>query len=129
MQDAILISAAPGTVLPLSLDDAALHLQACFPGVRYWRKHAPVSRTDHLDFETTLDGMTRHGSYFDRSHLVLRDGAPALWAGTIAWFLALLPSGTPTVAMVESNPGTLRIPPGADAQEITDLLTGLLCAE
>ncbi|MER7466736.1 hypothetical protein [Streptomyces sp. NPDC097981] len=72
---------------------------------------------------------TRHGSYFDHSHLILRGGSPGLWADTIIWFLGLLPAGTPTVTMVETGPDSISVPPGAGRQEIQELLDTLLNAD
>ncbi|MFB7620462.1 hypothetical protein [Kitasatospora sp. NPDC056181] len=126
MQDAVFIAAAPGTAWPLSREEADRHLRARYPDLRSWYKHAPVSDTDHLDFEVELDGLARHGSYFERSHLILRDGERAFWADTIAWFRQLLPAGTPVVVMAESNPDiALPLLPGANPREIGDLLQTL----
>lgn len=129
MQDAIFVAAAPGTTWPLTYQDVERHLEARFPGAQCSHKFAPVSRTEYLDFEMVLDDMSRHGSYFDRSHLILRDGSPQFWADTIVWFLGLLPAGTPAVAMVESNPEPTAIPAGAEPQEIQELLDTLINAE
>ncbi|MFG2825317.1 hypothetical protein ACGFX4_38550 [Kitasatospora sp. NPDC048365] len=129
MQNAIFVAATPGTTWPLTYQDVERHLEARFPDVRCRHKFAPVSRMEYLDFELTLDDMTRHGSYFDRSHLILRDGSPEFWAATIVWFLGLLPAGAPAVAMVESNPDTATVPPGAGPQDIQQLLDTLLDAE
>ncbi|MFJ4676971.1 hypothetical protein [Kitasatospora sp. NPDC088783] len=127
MQDAIFVAAPEGTSWPLSVHDVEQQLQTRFPGIRTWHKYAPVSRCDYVDFEITADGEARHGSYFDRRHLILRDGTPEFWADTIAWLLALLPAATPAIAMVESNPDVMPpIPAGASTQQITDLLDSLL---
>ncbi|MGA5823691.1 hypothetical protein ACPC54_38230 [Kitasatospora sp. NPDC094028] len=124
--DTIFIAAAPGTTWPLSCDDAEEHLRTRFPDVRTWHKHAPVSDTDYVDFQVEIDGTVRLGSYFEHRNLVLNDGTPEVWADTIAWFLALLPTEARTVAVVESNPDNVRtIRPGADTGEIRDLLDTL----
>jgi hypothetical protein len=38
---------------------------------------------DYIDFQATVDGQLRTGSYFDRATLILWDGPPQLWADTI----------------------------------------------
>ncbi|MFJ1796573.1 hypothetical protein [Kitasatospora griseola] len=125
--DAIYIAAPEGTTWPLAGQDIERLLEARFPDVRIQHKYAPVSRANYTDFEMTVDGEVRHGSYFDHRHLILRDGTPELWADDIVWFLGLLPPGTPAVAMVESNPDTIpAIPPAATVHEIRELLDGLL---
>lgn len=130
MHDAIYIAAPPGTTWPLDLDTLDQRLQEYLPDLRAYLKHAPVTDKDYLDFETTLAGEPRHGTYFDRSHLILRDGPPAFWAATIAWFLSLLPQDTQAVAMLEANPEHLApIPTAATAEQIQDLLETLEHAE
>ncbi|MFJ8443399.1 hypothetical protein [Kitasatospora griseola] len=126
MPDTIFVAAPEGTTWPLSGQDVERLLEARFPGVRIWHRYAPVSRSGYLDFEITVDGEPRHGSYVDHRHLILRDAEPGFWADDIAWFLGLLPPGTYAVAMVESNPDETRsIPAAATAQHIADLLDGL----
>ncbi|TYC68125.1 hypothetical protein EH183_40320 [Streptomyces sp. CB01881] len=130
MQDAVFIAAPPGTAWPLSREDAERHLLARYPDLQSWYKHAPVSDTDYLDFEVELDGTARHGSYFERSHLIRRDGGPAFRADTVAWFRQLLPAGTPVVVMTESNPDVvLTLLLDASPQEIGELLQALLGVE
>jgi hypothetical protein len=130
MQDAIFIAAPPGTSWPLTCQDVEQHLQARFPHARTFQKFAPVSSKNYVDFEVTLGDMARHGSYFDNSNLILRDGSPEFWADTIVWFLSLLPTGTSAVAMVEGNPELIEpIAVGASQDEIQDLLESLIEAE
>jgi hypothetical protein len=129
VRDTIFISAAPGTAWPLSITAVERLLESRFPDAQFFRKHAPVSGKDYVDFEVTLAGESRIGSYFDQGRLILRDGEPALWADTIVWFLRHLPRETPTVAMVEVNPEVVPIPPGADADTVREMLDSLMLAE
>ncbi|MFD8781274.1 hypothetical protein [Kitasatospora sp. NPDC059599] len=125
--DTIFIAAAPGTTWPPSRDDAEEHLLTRFPDTRTWRKHAPATGRDYLDFQVEIDGEIRLGSYFEHRNLVLTDGTPDVWADTIAWFLNLLPADSRVVAVVESNPDSVRaIPPGADAEQIREILQSLV---
>ncbi len=126
MQDAIFVAAPEGMSWPLVRHDVEHHLATRFPDVQTWHKCAPVSRADYVDFEVTIDGEPRHGTYFDHRHLILRDGTPEFWADTIAWFLGLLPPGTPAVAMVESNEGIVPIPAAVSPRQITILFDELL---
>ncbi|MFF2751320.1 hypothetical protein ACFVVA_38005 [Kitasatospora sp. NPDC058048] len=73
-----------------------------------------------------LSGMGRHGRYFERGHLILDDGDADVWADTAAWFLDLLPADARAVAMIESNPDSVRtIPAGADAAQVREILQSL----
>jgi hypothetical protein len=123
--------AAPGPrTWPLTLEQFAARLGERWPQAGIFAHHAPVSDEDYLDFQVDLEGMTRTGSYYDRSNLILGDGDPEFWADTIVWFLGLLPADAEAVAMVEVNPEhTAPIPPGADAETIRALLDGLAEAE
>lgn len=125
MQDAIFIAASPGTSWPLTIEEFEVRIRERYPEVLTSAKYEPVGDHDYLAFEVDLDGERRHGSYFDRSHLILSDAPPAFWTDTIVWFLALLPAGTPAVAMVETNPDTVPVPPGATADGVRELLDAL----
>lgn len=130
MNDAIFIAAPPGTSWPLDLDTLDRRLQERFADVRASLKHAPVRDQDYLEFQTTIDGLPRHGSYFDRTHLILRDGPPALWADTVAWFLSLLPLDAEAVVMLETNPEHVApLSRTAVPDQITALLEELERAE
>jgi hypothetical protein len=131
VQDAIFIAAPPGIEWPLTMESLSQRLEEQLPGVQIFPpKQGAASGKRYLPFEVTLDGQVRHATYFDRSHLILNDGPPALWAGTIIWFLALLPPGMPAVAMVENNPEeVVPIPAAADAEAIHALLDGLANAD
>jgi hypothetical protein len=130
VQDAIFIAAPPKTEWPLTMDTLGQRLPEQFPQVQVFPpQQGAASGKHYIPFEVTLDGEVRHGTFFDRSHLILNDGPPALWADTIAWFLRLLPPGTPAVAMVEVNPEqVVAIPPAADAAAIRALLDELIDA-
>lgn len=125
MQDSIFISAPPQKSWPLSITMVEARLKEQFPDVRCFREHLEVSDQHYLDFQMTLDGQLRTGVFFDHSYLILKDGPTTLWANTIVWFLSLLPAGTPAVAMVETNPEVVPIPPRADAETIRQLLDSL----
>ncbi|MER7850897.1 hypothetical protein ABTZ03_44030 [Kitasatospora sp. NPDC096077] len=124
--DTIYLGAAPGTTWALTPEEAEEHLQVRFPGMESWLKHAPVSDKDYVDFDVEVDGEVRQCSYFGGGQLILRDGDPAVWADTIAWFLGLLPPEARTVAMVAANPDNVRVvPPGSSTSEIEGLLQSL----
>lgn len=125
MQDAIFIAAPPGIDWPLTMDDFEAGIRERHPDVLCTAKHEPIGDEDYLAFEVDIDDERRHGSYFDRAQLILRDAPPAFWADTIVWFLSLLPAGTPAVAMVETNPDPAPIPPQASADDIRNLLEAL----
>jgi hypothetical protein len=57
------------------------------------------------------------------------NGEPALWADTIVWFLRQVPIQTSRVAMVEANPETVPIPPGADVDTVREMRDSLMLAE
>lgn len=127
MQDAIFIAAPPGTSWPLDMQTLGLRLRDQLPDVHVSApRQAGSSGEDYIDFQATVDGQLRTGSYFDRATLILRDGPPELWADTIVWFLAQLSGGATAVAMVESNPEQVApVPPTATAAEVRALLEQL----
>lgn len=130
MQGSIFIAATPGTSWPLDLDTVSRHWRERFPDTQLFRKHAPVSDTDYVDFQLELDGEIRACSYFADSKLILNDGTSTLWADTIVWFLRLLPAGSTAVAMVEVNPDEIApVPAGVDAAAIVGLLDRLADAD
>lgn len=104
MLDTFFINAPEGARWPLDIDTADQRLQERFPGMRGWIRHAPALGQDYLDFDVVLDGSRRTGSYYGGGPLILNDGDADDWAPTIAWFLSLLPPGTPAVVMRETNP-------------------------
>lgn len=130
MMTTIFVAAPEPGTWPLTLDQFEARLQERWPQTETFAHHAPISDQDYLDFQVDLDGMTRTASYYDRSTLILSDGDPEFWADTIVWFLGLLPTRAQAIAMVEVNPEhTALIPPGANAEEIRNLLDALAEAE
>ncbi|MFD4904223.1 hypothetical protein [Kitasatospora purpeofusca] len=128
--DTIHLGAAPGTTWTLSPHDAEDHLRARFPGLQTWNERAPASGKEYVTFQVDLGGESRRGSYFERGHLILDDGDADLWAETAAWFLALLPPDARTVAMIDSNPDSVRtVPPGADTAQVREILQSLFDIE
>lgn len=127
MQDSIFIAAPQGTSWPLALETFGTRFEQQWPEARIFPpERGGASNEDYINFQVTLDGQLRTGSYFDRSTLILRDGPPQVWAETITWFLRLLPAGTPAVAMCESNPEEVRpIPANSDTETIRRLLEAL----
>jgi hypothetical protein len=125
MQDGIFIAAPPGADWPLTIEDFEVRILERYPDALCTAKHEAIGDEDYLAFEVDIEGERRHGSYFDRAQFILRDAPPAFWADTIVWFLSLLPAGTPAVAMIETNPDIVPVPPGASADEIRNLLEAL----
>jgi hypothetical protein len=111
MAGKLYLAAPPGHRWPLTLDELTDRLRQRFPGALISRRTSSVTRNDVLDFDVTLDdGEMRHGTYVDGGKLTLSDGTPSDWADTLAWFLSLLPEGTPAVAMVEEAIDVTALP-------------------
>ncbi len=126
MLDTFFIAAPEGTAWPLDIDTVDQRLQERFPGMRGWIKQAPSTGEDYLSFDLELHGSTRTGAYYTGRNLILRDGDESDWAPTIAWFLSLLPPGTPVVTMRETNPDQIvPLPCDGSAAQIQDVLAGL----
>jgi len=125
MWDKLYIAATEGTSWPLDLDTAEAQLRERFPDAVIGRQTGASSGQTYVSFDADVNGMMRHGIYVEGGNLTLSDGEPADWAETIAWFLSLLPSGTPVVALAERNPNLVTVPANASADEITQLLDGL----
>jgi hypothetical protein len=121
------VGAPQGQQWPLTLDVAEAHLRQRFPDAPISRETMAVTGEPYLSFDVQLaDGVTRHGIYVDRDNLALSDGTPADWADTIAWFLGLLPAGTPTVVMVEEEPVPVPLPAATTTPDaIRELLESL----
>src|SRR5262249_13706641 len=117
----------PGTSWPLDMQTLGRRLRDQLPDVHVSPpRQAGTSGEDYIDFQTTIDGQLRTGTFFDRATLILRDGPPELWADTIVWFLAQLPTDATVVAMVESNPEQLApVPRSATAADVLALLDQL----
>jgi hypothetical protein len=127
LSGSLFIAAPQGARWPLTLDEVEAHLRQRFPDAVITRETMATSGEPYLDFHVRLaDGTPRQGVYVERGNLVLSDGLPADWAETIAWFLGLLPPGTPTVVMVEDNPVPVPLPEATTTPEaIQELLENL----
>jgi hypothetical protein len=127
VSEGIFVGAPQGQRWPLSIDDAETQLRARFPDAILQRRTSGVTGEPYLSFTVDLaDGMPRHGVYAEGRNLALSDGTPADWADTIAWFIRLLPAGTPMLAMVEANPTPVPIPEGTSTPDtIRQLLEDL----
>lgn len=111
MAGKLYLAAPPNQRWPLTIDDLTSQLQRRFPDALISRRTSAVTRNDVLDFDITLaDGDMRHGTYVDGGKLALSDGSPTDWADTLAWFLSLLPDGTPAVAMIEEGADVVMVP-------------------
>jgi hypothetical protein len=119
--DTLIVAAAQGTAWPLDLDQAEAALRQRFPAAIFGRYTIPPSGRTYLSFDVELNGMPRHGIYVEGGNLSLSDGSPDDWADTIAWFLSLLPPGTPTVALAERNPDLVSIASNVAADEVREL--------
>jgi hypothetical protein len=118
-------------VWPLGAATLTSRLRERVPGVRVTDpKQENLGSDTYISFEFPLHDEVRHANYIEGSQLSLHDGSPADWAETISWFLGLLPSGTPAIALVEANPeGMATILAGADAAAIEALLDRLAAGE
>lgn len=95
---------------PLSLPTVETHLRQRFPDMLASRRTSLVTGNEVLDFDVRLaDGELRHGTYVAGGKLALSDGTPADRADTIAWFLSLLPEGTPTM-VIRDGPEPIPLP-------------------
>lgn len=107
----LFLGAPPGQNWPLSLDDVEPRLRERFPDAYIARRESAITGKSRLSFTVKLaDGTPRHGIYVDHDNLALTDGDASVWADTIAWFLSLLPPGTPTVVMRGEGPVTADLP-------------------
>src|SRR5215813_7695882 len=118
MWDKLYVAAPEGTAWPLDLDTAEAKLRERFPEAVTARQTARASGQDYLSFDVPIEGMMRHGIYVEGGNLTLSDGAPADWAETVAWFLSLLPAGTPAIALPEHNQQLTPVTPGATPDRI-----------
>jgi hypothetical protein len=111
MAGKLYLAAPPNQQWPLTIDDLTTQLHRRFPDALISRRTSAITRNDVLDFEVTLaDGEMRHGTYVDGGKFALSDGSPSDWADTLAWFLSLLPDGTPAVAMVDEGADVVTVP-------------------
>ena len=125
MLDTFFIAAPQGATWPLDIDTVDQRLQERFPGMRGEIVYSNSRRQHYLSFDIDIDGTPRTGAYYV-GNLILNDGDEADWASTIAWFISLLPPGTPAVTMRESNPEQIPLlPADPSAAQIRDILVGL----
>ncbi|MFI7598187.1 hypothetical protein [Actinoplanes sp. NPDC049681] len=111
MHGKLYLGAPPEHPWPLSLPTVETYLRQRFPDMIASRRTSLVTGNDVLDFDVRLDdGQQRHGTYVAGGKLALSDGTPADWADTIAWFLSLLPEGTPTMVMRDDGPEPVPLP-------------------
>lgn len=109
--DDLYLGAPEGQAWPLSIEQVEPRLRERFPDSAILRKTSLVTRKTRLSFTIPFpDGNRRHGIYIDHDNLALSDGEVADWADTIAWFLGLLPPGTPCVAMRGEGPVFTPLP-------------------
>jgi hypothetical protein len=118
--DKLVVAAPQGTTWPFDLDRAEAALRERFPDAILCRHTGAATRQTYVSFDVQIDGVPRHGIYVEGGNLTLSDGSPDDWADTIAWFLSLLPPGTPTVALAERNPDLASITSNASADEVRE---------
>ena len=125
MIDSFFIAAPQGATWPLDIDTVDQRLQERFPGMHGEIVYANGKGEYYLSFDINIDGTTRTGAYYV-GNLILNDGDEEDWASTIAWFLSLLPAGTPAVVMRESNPDEIPLlPPDPSAGQVRQILEDL----
>jgi hypothetical protein len=109
--DDFFLGAPQGETWPLGIDIVEPLLRQRFPEAIINRRTSAVTGKTRLSFAIPFpDGTARHGIYVDHDNLALSDGTAADWADTIAWFLSLLPPGTPTVTMRGEGPDVTPLP-------------------
>jgi hypothetical protein len=114
--------APEGQLWPIDLNAAEAHFRRHWPEVHVDRQISKVTGLPYLSFDVVIDGMDRYGTYSEHPHcLTLSQGSARDWAGTIAWFLSVLPEGVPAMAMADGDFRLVPVPAGASVQEITEL--------
>jgi hypothetical protein len=107
----LFLGAPQGETWPLGIDTVEPLLRQRFPEAIINRRTSAVTGKNRLSFAIPFaDGIQRHGIYVDHDNLALSDGTGTDWADTIAWFLNLLPAGTPTVVMRGEGPDVVPLP-------------------
>jgi hypothetical protein len=107
----LFLGAPEGETWPLGIDTVEPLLRQRYPDAVVNRRTSAVTGKNRLSFAITFpDGIVRHGIYVDHDNLALSDGTSTDWADTIAWFLTLLPPGTPTVVMRGEGPQVVALP-------------------
>ncbi len=116
--DTLFAVAPEGTTWPLDLDTVEAEFRRRFPDAVVWRGRTLVSGRNYISAGVPIEGMLLNANYFENGNLALSDGTPELWADTFAWFLSLLPAGTPAVAFTDQNQNFTPIPEGAAPTQI-----------
>ncbi|MBB5159086.1 hypothetical protein [Saccharopolyspora phatthalungensis] len=129
MQDGIFIAAPQGHPWEVSLDQVEGWLRERFPQALIFRERTRSSRVEYLDFECAIEGETRHGAFFERSHLLLNDGSPSFWADFIVWFLGRLPTGSQAVGMLEAVPEPRPLPTDATPDQVIAFFDDLAASD
>jgi hypothetical protein len=124
MYTRIHILAPEGTQWPLGVDAFEGRLRQGLPGAILTPRTQTSSGAVGVPFKIDDDDDELHeGLYIEGEQLILFGGTPEIWSNTIAWFLGLLPAGSPSLAMVEVNPEAIApIPHGVGAADIEALL-------
>jgi hypothetical protein len=124
--ETLYIGAIEGTRWPLDLNTVEQKLRERYPDLVSQRRNTAPPQQDYLSFDLSLGGEMRHGIYIDGGHLALSDGTPADWAEIVAWFLSLLPNGTPTAAYNEHTQQATPVPERANASQVKELLESVI---
>jgi hypothetical protein len=125
MRTTIYLGAAPGHHWPIDLDTAEVQLRRRWPEIVVRRLDSHVTGKQRLSCDVIVDDQPMPLIYEADGPLVLEDGDPAVWADTIAWWLSLLPAGTPTVTMTDANTNPVAIETTSDAAQVRELLDRL----
>jgi hypothetical protein len=104
MSGTLYFGPGPGASWPLTIAAVEAALQQRFPSARFVHRTMPTNQQPYLRFELDPgDGELRKGTFGSNGVLSLSDGTPEVWAGTIAWYLSLLPPATSVYAFVEES--------------------------
>jgi hypothetical protein len=110
----------------LDLDLIESHLRTRFPQARIRRRRGAATQVEYVRFDTEIAGLRRQGMCFDRGGIVVSDGSPEDWADTLSWYLPLLPSDAPVVAMTEHNQDLTPIPSDATPTQIQQVFEQMM---
>jgi len=124
--DTLFAAAPEGTTWPLDLDAVEAEFRRRFPDAVISRERTLVSGRNYISADVPIEGMMLPASYFENGNLALSDGTPELWADTFAWFLSLLPAGTPIVALTDQNQNLTPIPESATSAQIQQIYERLI---
>lgn len=122
MRTTIYLSAPEGQRWRLDADTVEERIQHRWPQVAVRRTTGRATGSERLSCAIDLGEQEGRLVYQQGGPLVLDDGEPGEWSDTIAWFLAMLPAGSGTVAMTGHNRAVVPVARGATADQIRDLL-------